>query len=241
MKKIIVYGGTSLLSIEFIKKFDKEIDEFIVISRNRNKNKEKIILFDEKLRKKIKFHQIDILDLDQTLSFSNSITDNSLEGIFFVMGETGDPILEINDSEACLKNYKTNLIHPVLIINSLIPKLKKNSFICVFTSLAGLRGRAVRLFYCSAKAGLISYLSGLRQKLHQNDINVINVIAGYMDTEKFNYKANNLLISKPKDVINRVYNGIKSKKEIIYSSFIWFIISLIIRLIPEKLFKKFKF
>jgi decaprenylphospho-beta-D-erythro-pentofuranosid-2-ulose 2-reductase len=241
MKKIIVYGGTSLLSIEFIKKFDKEIDEFIVISRNRNKNKEKIILFDEKLKKKIKFHQIDILDLDQTLSFSNSITDNSLEGIFFVMGETGDPILEINDSEACLKNYKTNLIHPVLIINSLIPKLKKNSFICVFTSLAGLRGRAVRLFYCSAKAGLISYLSGLRQKLHQNDINVINVIAGYMDTEKFNYKANNLLISKPKDVINRVYNGIKSKKEIIYSSFIWFIISLIIRLIPEKLFKKFKF
>ena len=129
----------------------------------------------------------------------------------------------------------------MLIINSLIPKLKKNSFICVFTSLAGLRGRAVRLFYCSAKAGLISYLSGLRQKLHQNDINVINVIAGYMDTEKFNYKANNLLISKPKDVINRVYNGIKSKKEIIYSSFIWFIISLIIRLIPEKLFKKFKF
>ena len=241
MKKIIVYGGTSLLSIEFIKKFDKEIDEFIVISRNLNKNKEKIILFDAKLRKKIKLHQIDILDLDQNLSFSNSITDNSLEGIFFVMGETGDPILEINDYEACLKNYKTNLIHPVLIINSLIPKLKKNSFICVFTSLAGLRGRAVRLFYCSAKAGLISYLSGLRQKLHQNDINIINVIAGYMDTEKFNYKANNLLISKPKDVINRVYNGIKSKKEIIYSSFIWFIISLIIRIIPERLFKKFKF
>ena len=54
MKKIIVYGGTSLLSIEFIKKFDKEIDEFIVISRNRNKNEEKTILFDEKLKKKNK-------------------------------------------------------------------------------------------------------------------------------------------------------------------------------------------
>ena len=241
MKKIIVYGGTSLLSIEFIKKFDKEIDEFIVISRNQKKNEEKTILFDEKLKKKIKFHQIDILDLDQALSFSDSITDNSLEGIFFVMGETGDPILEINDYEKCLKNYKTNLIHPVLIINSLIPKLKKNSYICVFTSLAGVRGRAVRLFYCSAKAGLISYLSGLRQKLQHNNINVINVIAGYMDTEKFNYKANNLLISKPKDVINRVYNGIKSKKENVYSSFIWFIISLIIRLIPEKIFKNLKF
>ena len=54
--------------------------------------------------------------------------------------------------------------------------------------LRGIRGRALRLFYCSAKAGLISYLSGLRQKVQYRNINVINVIAGYMDTEKFNFK-----------------------------------------------------
>ena len=62
-----------------------------------------------------------------------------------------------------------------------------------------------------------------------------------MDTEKFNYKANKLLISKPEKVVNRIYNGIKIKKETIYSSFIWFIISIIIKLIPEKIFKKMKF
>ncbi len=37
MKKIIIYGGTSLLSIEFIRKFSNEVDEFTVISRNKKK------------------------------------------------------------------------------------------------------------------------------------------------------------------------------------------------------------
>lgn len=241
MKSIIIYGGTSLLSIEFMKKYNDEIDEFIVICRDKKKLEKKILIYGEKLKNKIIIHQIDLLDLENNLAFSNSLENHSLDGLFFVMGETGDPELEVEDFEKCSVNYKINLIHPVLIINSLLPKLKKNSYVCVFSSVAGIRGRALRLFYCSAKAGLISYLSGLRQKLQYRKINVINVIAGYMDTEKFDYKANKFLISKPAKVINRIYNGIKSKKETIYSSFIWFIISIIIRLIPEKIFKKLKF
>ena len=241
MKSIVIYGGTSILSIEFMKKYNKEIDEFIVVCRNQKKLEKKILIFDEKLKNKIKIYQIDLLDIKNNLAFTNSLESQSIDGLFFVMGETGNPELEIEDFEKCNLNYKVNLIHPVLIINSLIPKLKKNSYVCVFSSVAGIRGRALRLFYCSAKAGLISYLSGLRQKLQYRNINVINVIAGYMDTEKFNYKANKLLISKPEKVVNRIYNGIKIKKETIYSSFIWFIISIIIKLIPEKIFKKMKF
>ena len=35
MKSIIIYGGTSLLSIEFMKKYKHEVDKFIVITRNK--------------------------------------------------------------------------------------------------------------------------------------------------------------------------------------------------------------
>ena len=241
MKQVIIYGGTSLLSIEYIQKFHNEVDVFIVICRDLEKFKKKILYFDENLKNKIKLYQIDLLDLKKNISFLNSLQNHSLDGIFFVMGETGNPDEEIENTEKCNENYQINLIHPVLIINSLLPKLKKDSYICVFTSLAGIRGRALRLFYCSAKAGLISYLSGLRQKLVKDNIDVINVIAGYMDTEKFNYDVNKYLVSTPREVIDRVYNGVRNKKENIYSSFIWFVISIIIRLIPEKVFKKLKF
>ena len=40
-----------------------------------------------------------------------------------------------------------------------------------------------------------------------------------------------LLISNPSKVIDRIYTGIKNKREIVYSSFIWLLISIIIKII----------
>ena len=62
-----------------------------------------------------------------------------------------------------------------------------------------------------------------------------------MSTEKFNYKANKFLINSPSEVANKVANGINKKKENIYTSNLWFFISIILRILPEKIFKKLNF
>lgn len=241
MKKIIIYGGTSLISIELIKILNIRTDKFFVIVRD-NKKFEKICQkLNQDILKKIETYQLNILDIKQNIDLINRFEPETIDGVFFLIGETGDPETEMKDHKECIKNYETNLINPVIIINNLLGKLKKGSFLCVFTSMAGLRGRALRLFYCSSKAGLISYLSGLRQKLFKRNIQVLNVIAGYMSTEKFNYKANNLLINSPVEVANKVIEGIKKKRENIYTSYLWLIISIILRLIPEKIYKKLNF
>lgn len=241
MKKIIIYGGTSLISIELIKKFSNQTDKFFVIVRNREKFEKVCQKLNPNIIKKIKTYEINILDIKKNIDLINKFEPETIDGIFFLIGETGNPEIEINDFKMCINNYETNLINPVIIINNLLEKLKKGSFLCVFSSMAGLRGRALRLFYCSSKAGLISYLSGLRQKLVGRDIQVLNIIAGYMSTEKFNYKVNTFLINSPCEVANKVMYGIKKKKENLYTSNIWFIISVILRLIPEKIYKKLKF
>lgn len=241
MKRLIIYGATSLLSIEFIKKYKSEIDEFLLIARNKSKLHNLLKVFDDETKLKIKIFQKDLLELEENIEFIKSIEDKSILGIIFLIGETGDPNLEFKNYEECLKNYNTNLINPVILINNIIPKIENNGFVCVFSSLAGIRGRALRLFYCSAKAGLISYLSGLRQKLSKENINIVNVIAGYMNTEKFELNANTFLVTDPSVVAERVYKGIKVKKEIIYTSKLWHMISIIIQLIPEKIFKKLNF
>ena len=244
MKKIIIYGGTSLISIELIIKFDNEVDEFLIFCRNKHKfinlikNKDKSNL----LINKIKIFEVDLINLKDNVELIKNLKQNYYDGVLFVSGETGDPELEFEDYELCLRNYKINLLHPVILINAFVEKLKvKNSFICVFTSVAGIRGRALRLYYCSAKSGLISYLSGLRQKLHNKNILVSNVIAGYMNTEKFKYSNSKFLVSEPIEVAKTVYNGILKKRVNIYTSFKWLIISLILKIIPEKIFKKLKF
>ena len=78
------------------------------------------------------------------------------------------------DSKKCEINLRVNFLNPVLLINKIVPKMKtrRKSFIAVFTSVAGLRGRSKRLYYSSAKSAMISYLSGLRQKLNKKKIKV---------------------------------------------------------------------
>ena len=98
--------------------------------------------------------------------------------------------------------------------------------------------------YSSAKAGFITYLSGLRQKLSNKNIHVLTVIPGYINTSTFQNserKGPSFLITSPEKSAKLIYKAIKSKKEIVYISFIWRVIMFCINLIPEKLFKKYNF
>ena len=88
---------------------------------------------------------------------------------------------------------------------------------------------------------MINYLSGLRQFLYKKGIFVNTVIPGYISTEKFNIKTSKLLITSPERTAQMIHQSIKNKKEILYISFLWRIISFILNLIPEKIFKKFNF
>ena len=67
------------------------------------------------------------------------------------------------------------------------------------------------------------------------------VIPGYISTERFNIKTSKLLITSPNKTAKMIYQSIKNKNEIIYVGFLWRIISFIINLIPEKIFKKLNF
>ena len=67
------------------------------------------------------------------------------------------------------------------------------------------------------------------------------VIPGYISTDKFNIKASKFLITSPNKTAKMIYQSIKNKNEIIYVGFLWRIISFIINLIPEKIFKKLNF
>ena len=81
----------------------------------------------------------------------------------------------------------------------------------VMCSVAGLRGRAKNIFYGSSKSGLITFLSGLRQKFH-NKLNIVTIIPGYMSTNSFKESAPNFLITSPKKAATIITKAIKAKK-----------------------------
>ena len=129
-----------------------------------------------------------------------------------------------------------------MVNNLLLDKinLNKNSFICAITSVAGLRGRYKRLHYCAAKSGLISYMSGLRQK-YNGIIKVITVIPGYISTNTFDIDAPKILITSPEKCAQKIFRSIKKNQDIIYINYFWKLIMFLVLLMPENIFKKMKF
>ena len=237
--KIIIYGASSLISKYLFFEFYKDDYEFIVFCRDKGK----VNLHIENLKldlSRFTIHNLDLEDIHENFKIIDNL-NYKIKGLIWVAGMVGNPHEEILNAQLAKNNYNINLVNPVLFIDHLIPKISEGGFISVVTSVAGLRGRAKRLFYASAKAGLINYLSGLRQLLHKKEIFVNTVIPGYINTEKFNIKTSKLLITSPEKTAQLIYKSIKNKKEIIYVSFLWKIISFVLNLIPEKIFKKFNF
>ena len=238
---IIIYGGSSLISKKLLEILSKDFNQFIIFCRKKNIVQQYIS--EKKLDNlEIKIFEVDLLDLETNLSIIEKL-ENNICGLIWISGITGNPDEEYLDSKKCETNLKVNFLNPVLLINKIVPKMKtgKKSFIAVFTSVAGLRGRSKRLFYSSAKSALITYLSGLRQKLNREQIHILTVIPGYMRTKPFNIKAPSFLITSPEKSAQIVYNAIKKEKEIVYINFFWRIIMFCINLLPEKIYKKLNF
>jgi short-subunit dehydrogenase len=239
-KKFFLHGGSSLISKFLIEKFKDDFDEMYIFSRNTEKTKE-IIDFNNYKEKKFFFFENDLEDIEMTLKDINKLP-NDLSGVFWVTGVTGDPDKEYENRKHLEKNLNINLLNPLICISLISKKIIKNnkSFICVFSSVAGLRGRKKRLYYSSAKSGLSVFLSGLRQKFNDK-IKIFTVVPGYISTNSFTEKAPKFLISSPKQCAEIVYKNIKKNKEIIYVNYLWKVIMGTISLIPEKIFKKLNF
>ena len=240
MKKILIYGGTSLLSLELIKIYLKQSYEFIVFTRDKENFKSRVrkLGLDEK---KFELYEVDLSNLEENFKLISGIKKN-IQGILWIAGETGNALSEFQDPILAKKNIEVNFLHPTLIICKLISKLNtdQENFIAVVTSVAGLRGRKKNFFYGSAKSGMISFLSGLRQKF-SGQINILTIIPGYMSTEKFDLNASKFLVTSPERSARIIYNAINNKKEIVFINFFWRVIMFFISLIPEKIFKKLNF
>ncbi len=246
-KKIVIFGGTSEISLELLKLYSNETEKFIIFCRNEKNFLKKIreknyFIYTEN---KTEIFETDLYNLDDNLKIVQSL-ESDISGIFWIAGYTGNGVEEYEKIDLAEKNVKINFLNPTIILSEISKKIIKNnnSFIAVFTSVAGLRGRKKLIYYSSSKSGLIAFLSALRQKLFKNNILVTTIIPGYMNTKSFRdlkQKTPNILVTNPVIVASILKRSIDKRKEIVYINNLWRIIMSIIKIIPERIFKRFSF
>jgi short-subunit dehydrogenase len=107
--------------------------------------------------------------------------------------------------------------------------------------VAGDRGRQSNYVYGSAKAGLTAFLSGLRNRLAGKGVHVMTVKPGFVRTKMTeNLDLPDALTASPEQVADAVFRGMEKRRSTVYILWMWRWIMLIIRHIPEFIFRKMK-
>ena len=109
------------------------------------------------------------------------------------------------------------------------------------SSVAGERGRQSNYIYGSAKAGFTAYLSGLRNQMFPLGVHVVSVLPGFIKTKMLQgLKTPAPLTASPNQVARAIIQAVEKKKNVVYVLWMWKWIMLIIKMIPEEIFKKLK-
>lgn len=135
----------------------------------------------------------------------------------------------------------TNYTGAVSILNIVAEdyQAKKQGTIIGISSVAGERGRQSNYIYGSAKAGFTAYLSGLRNRLFRSGVHVMSVQPGFVNTRMTQHlPLPPLLTAQPEAVAAAIFKAAARKKNVVYVKWHWKYIMLIIKLIPEGIFKK---
>lgn len=108
----------------------------------------------------------------------------------------------------------------------------------VISSVAGDRGRASNYVYGAAKATVSVFAAGLRNRLYRENVRVITVKPGFVDTPMTASFKKGLLWAQPEAIARGMHGAIMKHRDVVYLPFFWQPIMWIVRAIPEGLFKR---
>ncbi len=188
----------------------------------------------------VKWLEFDVLDYASHRSFYEGLEEKPL-GVLSAVGYLG--LHNIAHSQFCevRKIFDVNYTGVVSILNIVADDFERQrrGFIIGISSVAGDRGRRSNYFYGAAKAALTTYLSGLRSRLCDVNVQVLTVKPGFIATKmtqgmKFPEK----LTGQPAQVASEIYQAQQNGKDVLYTQWIWRWIMLAIKSIPEWTFKR---
>ncbi len=133
-----------------------------------------------------------------------------------------------------------NFTGPARLLQLLTPALEArgSGTVVGVGSVAGDRGRVGNYVYGAAKSGFHTYLAGLRNRLTRSGGHVVTVKPGFVDTAMTWGIEGMFLVAPPDKVADDILKAVAKKRNVIYTPFFWRYIMLIIRSIPEPIFKK---
>ncbi|HXJ23711.1 MAG TPA: SDR family NAD(P)-dependent oxidoreductase [Polyangia bacterium] len=187
-------------------------------------------------------------DLERPESFSGALdaAEAALDGLDLVIVTAGlfatQDALEA-DAELTRRLLTVDFANTVLFCEEARRRLlaRGGGTLCVFSSVAGDRGRKPIILYGAAKAGLSRYLEGLDHKFRARGLKTICVKPGFVRTSMTAGLKAPPFASEPDVVAAQVVTAIDRGRPIIYAPGIWALVMLVIRALPRFVMRRIGF
>lgn len=191
----------------------------------------------------VKFGAFDAEAHDTHCAFFERVVQEmgGLEGVVLASGYMGDSLAARN-FDVGARVIAVNFTGAASILSHCADYFEnmRRGFIIGISSVAGDRGRQSNYVYGASKGALSLLLQGLRNRLFPAGVRVITVKPGFVDTAMTYGLPGLFLVASPADVGERIVRALQGHADVVYVPWFWRYIMLIIKSIPEVVFKRLK-
>ena len=244
MQKVVIIGATSAIAEATARLYAARGARLFLVARNESRLDD--IAADLRVRGSQEVLQatLDMNDVQGHASVIEQIWSSfgHVDVVLVAHGTLPDQAQCEVSVDVALKEFATNGTSTIALLTAMAPRFEtqRGGTMAVISSVAGDRGRQSNYLYGAAKAAVTTFASGLRQRMAKVGVNVLTIKPGFVDTPMTRDFKKGALWAKPEAIARGIARAADRGRSVAYLPGFWLLIMLVIRHIPEFVFKRIK-
>lgn len=245
---ILIIGATSAIAQAVVKEYlnisERQEHHFMLMGRDEERLSQIKQDVDARQAKHVSIIVQDLAKVEQLEACIENIWAQQEVDIALVAHGTLPEQQDIQSSVAkTFAAFSVNALSYFAVMTALGNLMEKrgSGVIAVIGSVAGDRGRQSNYIYGSAKGAVALFAQGLRNRLFASGVHILTIKPGFVDTPMTaGIDKSGPLWATPEQVATTIVKAIQKKKNVVYVPGFWLLIMMVIKNIPEFIFKRLK-